>query len=346
MRGSVATLDLSDKCLTNPEGAGEDFIGRAEAVSWRSAEGEGRDAANHRYVSIKGFLPAALVVTAVSVQVAPAAAAPKIPVLRGRTVAVADSTSFTTVRVPRPIDIAEGWEITSHGRGRLRGLVLTQVGENILDTPTYAMVFPGYCTTAGCGDPEERGGGSGFLTGTEDWNLPAGTYRMYVIADAARVRIEVGIDGYSGRTTIPVTQPAAVDFDSFRSHAITTPDGTIYAGGGFSELGGGVRGFATMKMWGLSNALGSPRPTAFQGCWYYDRSHPAPDHAFLPGCPGSGRTPGLHVIPDGSGYVYGLTALHPMPYGIGGHSVNAASGPFGGAAVWMPLTEALPEPAP
>lgn len=291
-----------------------------------------------RVVSV-GVAAAVLSLTA-----GPAGAAPKIAVLRGRTVAVADSTSFTTVRVPRAIDIKDGWTITSHGRGRIRGFVLTQVGENILETPTYAMVFPGYCTTAGCGEPEEQGGGSGFLTGTEDWDLPAGTYRMYVIADSAPVRIELGIAGYSGRTTIPVTEPAAVDFDSFRSHPITTPDGTIYAGGGFSDIGGGVRGFTTAKMWALGSS--PPRPFVTGNCLYYQREHPAPEHAFAPGCPGSGRTPAFFVIPDASGYVAGMTALHPLPYGIGAHSINPLAGSFGGAAVWMPLTEALPEPAP
>jgi hypothetical protein len=276
---------------------------------------------------------------------APAAAAsppPPVPVLRGRTtvVAVNDTTAFTTVRVPRPIDVGEGWEITSHGRGRIRGFVLAQAGEDVLETPTYAMVFPGYCTTPGCGDPEEQGGGSGFLAGTVDWSLPAGTYRMYVIADSARVRIELAIDGYPGRTTIPVAKPAAVDFDSFRSHPITTPDGTIYVGGGFSELGGGRRGFTTMKMWAMGGAS-DPRPFAYGECLYFQRDHPAPEQAVAPGCPGSRRTPTMFVIPDASGYVHGATALHPMPYGIGGHSVNTLTGPFGGAAVWMPLTEAL-----
>lgn len=305
--------------------------------------GHDSSAANLRFVREK--VVSALVAAVISTIAAPAAAAaPGVPVLRGHTVAVAETTSFTTVRVPRPIDIADGWKITSHGRGRVRGFVLAQVGEDVLDTPTYAMVFPGYCTTPGCGDPAERGGGSGFLTGTDDWLLPAGTYRMYVIADDARVEIELRIDGYSGRTRIAATQPAAVDFDSFRSHPMTTPDGTIYVGGGFSDLGGGRRGFTTMKMWALG-ATSNPRPFAVGDCVYFQPDHPAPDHAFAPGCPGSGRTPGMFVIPDASGYVHGATGLHPMPYGIGGHSVNTLAGPFGGAAVWMPLTEASTEPA-
>lgn len=280
---------------------------------------------------------------AVSVTAGPAAAAPRVPVLRGHTTVTADSTTFTTVRLPRDVEGFEEIETTLHGRGRVRGLVLTEVAENFSDAATYVTVAPGYCTTPGCGDEENEYGGWSFLL-YRGGVLPAGTYRLFVIADGAPQRVELRIEGLRGRTSITPKNPALVDLDSFRHHPISTPDGPVWMGGGFSELGGPSRGFALLEMWGYSD-VPAPRPYTWGTCVYWEREHPAPDRAFAPTCPGS-EQPQTHFVDAARGYVAALTAFGDLPYGMGGYSVVPLTSRHGGVGLWMPLTEALPEPAP
>jgi hypothetical protein len=281
-----------------------------------------------------------LVTALAAVGLGPAAGASPVParrapVLRGKTVVVADRTSVATVRIPIETDPFE-WDIRLHGRGRVRGLVVTQRGESTWDTPTFFTVSPGHCHTAGCGQPETERGWS-FLTGRGD--LPAGEYRLFLIADGAPMQANIAIPGLTGSTRIALTEPAAADVDSFRTRALATPDGMVYTGGGFSEMGGDTRGLALMEMWGYRERT-EAYPYGWGLCLYWERSHPAPDHAFAPGCPG-GQPDAWHVGAD-RGYALAMSAFDRLPFGMGGYSVMPLTSNAGGVGLWMPLREALP----
>lgn len=271
-----------------------------------------------------------------------ASASPPVPIpsLAGRTTVLASSTSVTTVRLPREIEMPRPNMISFHGRGRVRGFVLTQRGESMMEAPTYFTVAPGYCGTPGCGRIEAPRGGWSFLTGTPTGKLPAGEYRLFVIADSADLRVELTIPELRGRTTISPSEPAAIDVDSFRTHPIATPDGTVYTGGGFSDMGGDTRGFALLQMWGHRDAP-EPKAYAWGTCIYREREHPYRDHAFAPGCPGS-KEPQVSYVGNDRGYSLVFTAFDTLPDGMGGHSVTPLNTLAGGVGVWMPLSEALP----
>lgn len=295
-------------------------------------------------MGFKGAVSAGLAAAAVSLTAGPAAAAPRVPVLRGHTTVTGDATSVTTVRLPKAIDPIFGMSVTFSGAGRVRGLVLTQRGESVFETPTYATVAPNRCPAAGC--PDEGVRGAGFFTGVDRRELPAGEYRMFLIADGAPIRANVVIEDLSGETTIAPKEPAEADVDSFQTRRLTTPDGTVYVGGGWSEMGGQSRGFAAMLIWGDRNVV-EPRPWAFGVCeYFFTRDHPAPEHAFAPGCPGSTGVPNVTVGTEGPGYVLSYFARDTLPYGLGAYSVVPQAAENEGVGLWMPLGEALPEQAP
>lgn len=272
-------------------------------------------------------------------------ASPRISVLRGHTTVTAEATSVMTVRLPKPFKILDGIETRVAGGGRVRGFVLTQRAENFKDAATYIAAAPGYCTTPGCGDAEKETRPGSFAM-AYDGVFPPGTYRLFVIADGAPVRVEVEIDGLRGSTAITPTEPAVADVDSFRQHAISTPDGPVWMGGGFSDLGGPSRGFALLEMWGYSDDVPAPEPYAWGTCFYYEREHSNPDRAFAPTCPGSEEEEAhTYYVDVARGYVASFIAGVELPYGMGGYSIVPLTSRHGGVGLWMPLTEALPEPA-
>lgn len=302
-----------------------------------------------RYRSVATLCLAVLFGVAVSAtgRSMPAAAEERrLPLLRQRTIVrTGGATAYTMVRAPKPFSVRfeEGFSFNLRGRGRIRGFALAQVGERLLDTAGLVMVAPGYCMKKGCGSPKNPGGGWGVVTGTEGgWILPAGDYLLYVIADGAPLRVKLTFPEFSGNTRIEVRRPAEIDIDSFRTHPVSTPEGSFYMGGGFSDMGGGVRGLAMLKVWALRDTQEPPVPFVWGGCAYYEDEHPLGDLAFAPGCPGAPHEPFLIYGESGPGYVGSFTAFSPVPGGIGGHSSSPAADNAGGAAVWFPMTEALP----
>lgn len=270
----------------------------------------------------------------------------RLPLLRQRmTVTTAGTTAYTMVRAPEPFSVKfeDGFSFNLRGRGRIRGFALAQVGERLLETPGLVMLAPGYCMKQGCGSPKHPGGGWGVITGSDEtFTLPAGEYLLYVIADGAPLRVRLRLPGLSGSNSLEVEREAEIDIDSFRTHPVSTPEGTFYMGGGFSDMGGGVRGLAMLKVWALRDRQEPPVPFAWGGCAYYEEEPPVADLAFAPGCPGAPHEPFLVYGANAPGYVGSFTALSPVPRGIGGHSSSPAADNAGGAAVWFPMTEALP----
>lgn len=230
--------------------------------------------------------------TVLSSQAASAAANSRPPALRGVTTIVGSDTGWAKVRLPRDVDPFGNYEgqvverpgYDLRGNGRVIGFVLTaeRGREELGEGPTLFGWSIGRCMRPAC---QARG----FLTSwvftrnlpREDGKeiLPAGDYRLYLIADGAPVRIRMELAGLKGRGTIAPTRHASAELTSLRPLAAKKGDDTVYWGGTSSALSGS--GFALAELWmdgdEVEDGVGS--------CIYETREPPDGDAAYMPPCP-------------------------------------------------------------
>jgi hypothetical protein len=147
--------------------------------------------------------------------------------LRGNVVIQATHSYTRLVDIPRSFQFDFANDRMS-GEGREYGFLLRPVGSNAKSS-VWFDVAAGHCTTAACRNHGVYGV-TGNVGGTgQQGVLPAGHYRLYVIADGQPVRIQLTFAGTGGTTVTAgsswaptLAQPAAAD---------SGPDFTTYSAG-------------------------------------------------------------------------------------------------------------------
>ena len=128
--------------------------------------------------------------------------------LAGVNVISGDAITGMPVRIPAPTSI-EGDPFTNDdvsysGRGRVVGLALVQEGESRRDAFEVVSVRWSFCGEPGCRpDPMDVS----EITTTSDWRgkrweIPAGDYRLYLVADGAPVEVTLQLEGLEGVTSL------------------------------------------------------------------------------------------------------------------------------------------------
>lgn len=217
---------------------------------------------------------------AVAGSVVPAVAAPstRATQLGGTTVIHASSSSFLKVRLDRRSVVSglHDWQspipnpdITLSGRGRVIGLVLTQMQDRPSATVRATLVATRYnmCSGRACRATRPpidllQAGGEGVeqyeIDGEPRILLPAGVYGLYVIADGAPVTVKLRLPGAAGTRVLTARSPAATHvLEALPDSAIAAPVGRRHAGEGRLPLP--VQGMVTAGHFTRSKELGYPQ---------------------------------------------------------------------------------------
>jgi hypothetical protein len=182
-------------------------------------------------------------------------------------------SGWARLRLSRPVRVTG--TVTISGAGRIIGFVL--VPDPLPRTWTsgpflYGASF-GRCATSACKPSLARGG---FQFGSS--RLPAGKYRIYLIADAASAHVEIPLKGLKHNLRVDVDHKARVDIRSLTPRLDQVPGRALYSAGSKSQIGG--KGLALQGMWLDSSA-------SVVGTWgncIYKRGQTMPDPkiAYLP----------------------------------------------------------------
>ncbi len=275
----------------------------------------------------------------------PAGASSPKPVVLGATLTVTGVTSFVRdVTIPRAVHVTErDFTVTTEG-GRFGGIVLDPLAE---DQPGSVIgIREGWCTSPGCTRPSWGFAGGicfcGIRTPTPpppgETTLPAGRYRLYLVADGARVTATVRLPGLKGRTAItsgarirPVIDvPQPDQFDPPASAA--GYGGNLYGAGSTHQFRGDQGGIYYSTLWKI--VVGAPRsanPSAH--CLFKDVEAPS----FAAPCRGAKENlptvygqvptdqktgPGLDTYAAGVMSAFGV--LPEGQWGLGGYIETAA----------------------
>lgn len=274
----------------------------------------------------------------------PATASKRRMDLGGVTWITADRSSSMKVRLPAdvdpngnyegPIDPQPGYQMG--GRGRVVGFVLTkeEPGTPLGEGPTLYGWRLGRCMRPGC---RMRGFGITWVFYKHSQRrhgkdiLPAGNYRLYVIADGARARFRLELSGLTGEVRVRPNRP----IENFRLYSLRpqlaySGDDRVYWAGRSSPMKG--RGFSLSALWiddrNVEGAGGS--------CTYMDTTPPPSEAAYVPPCPLADETNPNFVNADYN--EIGFFHLGELAKGMGlWHTINDPARNAGAIALWMKL---------
>ena len=212
------------------------------------------------------------------------------PTVAGTTTLSGSATGYVTVRLPQPISFPlagsdendqPGLKVRLRGSGRLFGAIVREVAPGD-DDPAQLMMTSG----DGDGDPQDTTliPVSGFPKFQQNappppYTMPAGEYRLYLLADGAPVQADITFPGYAGAASfapdVPVPQRL---FAMPRVDGGMTPDVAEFGGEG--DLGS--RGLTIVRPHLSSDAEATAR---IEPCFFGpDDPPPADPSAFGPGC--------------------------------------------------------------
>lgn len=169
---------------------------------------------------------AALVAAAL---VAPAAARSPLErvTLGGVNVVSGERLTGMPVHIPRPTSIEadpfSNDDVSYSGPGRIVGLALVEEGVPLRKAHEVVSVRWSFCGKPGCRpDPSD----DTEITTSSDfrgkrWEIPAGDYMLYLIADGAPVEVTLRLAGLAGTTSL---RPAILTAGAISAPTATVPD--------------------------------------------------------------------------------------------------------------------------
>lgn len=196
---------------------------------------------------------------------------------------LAGETSFSSSRSGRwriyvPHDVAlEKLRISYGGDGRVAGFLVIEEGHPVGQGVLLGGYSVGRCHGRGC---DARPLHKFQFSANADGYLPAGPYFVYILADAAPVRLRVEAEELTG--SVRVREPKPV-----RTHIATLPTtgpptSNVYSAGGFAPPDHDSL-FALFGLWLEADAYAA---SAYGDCFYFDGdSYTRDEVAFQPGCP-------------------------------------------------------------
>lgn len=285
----------------------------------------------------------------------PADAGGAPPALAGRTKVVATTSSWMRVRVPRDASLAIGFTESFDGLDGVSfdegdGLAAVALAPQVADPqPVAAVRLP---------RAENRlvdavGLGPRNCQTEAACELPAGTYRLYVVTDRP-VTVELVLRGLSGTTRLRPKLPvggatSGAEHERFHSTPYTATAASMW-GVGFTPQVKARYGMLFYSFWfNGSSTPAAPVPPAdhpllqvgiSEAC-FYDGA-PTEETAFLPGCVGGlprGGQTALKALDDHRYTQWGSeVGVTSGSYGLGANVIHTGIFDRGFAGFWLDLT--------
>lgn len=235
---------------------------------------------------------ATLSAVCLALAVSPAASAATTPAhppqLGAVTEVVGSRTSSERVRLLRPAHLdraALKAAVTITGAGRARGVALVREGDDAFKRPLLFYVTTSFCGEPGCGpdeDPPATSATRDDTAGDGVLRLPAGMYRLYLIADRDPLKVTLRLPGQRGKSTIRPTTPAGPGPIVPSNGVDVSPGGAplAYSGGVDVE----TRGSESLGIFAMDARKTKQWAYGIVGFCDYPSSPPDPV-GYAPGCP-------------------------------------------------------------
>lgn len=275
------------------------------------------------------FARAALLVGAVAAAVVPGLAPPAgarhtwippvddspVPALARKTIVEGSETGWLRVRLPEPVRLPREPAVVT-GDGRLVALYLVEEKDGAVarDGAYYSAERFGWCADPGCAPDPYASTSGGARTG-RDGRLPAGTYRLFLVADEAAASVTIELPGLSGATRLTPRFAAESELTTIEADSPVPGAAPFYSAGAKAPVRG--RGIAFLGHFFEPAAAGA---AAFGYC-VYRKEAPADDAlAYAP--------PRCHTSRLTNTWVrsYTPTARHVLGFTLGLDGIPAAMG--------------------
>lgn len=172
-----------------------------------------------------------------------------LPSLAGDTTVVGNETAWMRVRLPKPLATEEidGADLKVRGHGRLFGILMVrEIDGEIKPRQGYIDILrSGMCNKPGC-KPKPMAMISGGAA-TQDGKLPAGIYRLYLLADGGRVSVDFSTPELPGAVRLNPRRPARSMVQNLTPRVQVADTGVIYSAGDERPFRG--RGFVFQAQW-------------------------------------------------------------------------------------------------
>ena len=229
------------------------------------------------------------------------------------------------------------WPYEIEGGGRLAGFLLIEAPER-KDYANRRMFFafrPPTCWERGCDGRTGQIGSIGVGKSPDGWRLPAGNWRLYLIADGAPVRLKLRLTGLSGRARFyPEGRSRAAGIDAVPVQHDPGGTGNVYSAGSEGPVRAGSEGFGVLVM----STTGAAKAASSWGECVYQEEVPAGPLTWMPGCPTGESLLRSYSGPSG-GHEFGLARfVYDIPAGLGSWHVTAGTPTETNAlAMWIPF---------
>ncbi|MDQ3952228.1 MAG: hypothetical protein M3279_04595 [Actinomycetota bacterium] len=260
------------------------------------------------------------------------AAREELPAFGKKTVITGSRTAWTDVVLRESIAPVRDLSYEITGAGRVTGVVVVRHGRGLVrNRPTLIAFRAGRCLERGCaGDPQPVV--LMLAYNLENHRLPAGRYRIHLIADGAPARVEFTVSSLTGHTALRPSNGARAQLETIQSMVPAGPN--AFAGGVETDLRGD--GISFVAAWARSE---NDVAGAVGGCFYRE-DPPPPPLAFAPGCPQAAGEPvmyGPYVPPAPDGPLYHGIDLR-LDRALGAYYVSGSvAEELGAVAFWLAL---------
>lgn len=251
--------------------------------------------------------------------------------LRGMTIVrTGGSSSGFNVLLPKDVSAASV-DVKMRGKGRVLGFALRELAGD--EGALLYGFLSNRCTEERCTAPSS--GRIERALGYTDEVLPAGRYRLDVLADGSPTTYVFSFPGLAGRTRLASSLPSDAAIRTGVPSVFNSDDGTVYAAGAYEGRAQFAQGVTYMARWVETLEA----PVAWDICTKGNYSPaPAPPEKFMfyPGCGASERS----IIPPGTqGGMFTSTVTDlANPAGQGGwFVVKTPPTDHGLVAAWIPF---------
>lgn len=255
-----------------------------------------------------------------------------VPVLAGKTMLEGSETGWLRVRLPKAVETPDQTTISGNGRLIAAYLFEERDGSVVRDGVNFSTDRFGWCAEQACEPSPWASSGSAART-ARNGLLPAGTYRLYLIADGAPASVTLRFRGLSGATRLRPRFEAVSALRTMPGHVPGGDVGPLYSAGDEAPFRG--QGVSLLGHYFETQAAGV---AAFGYCVYPKRAPGDGPAAYLPPeCPSrpasSPWVRSFHPLTNGLGFVLGLDGV---PAAMG--SWHAATAPVESTvtvALWL-----------
>lgn len=263
----------------------------------------------------------------------------RMPVLGRVNTFSGDTSASMLVRLPADVPITNERDLRGRfeGGGRIIAYVLVKEGWDgpSRRRPMIVGQRVGQCAEVGCASQSLVGGGVTAWGVKRDgaWEMPAGVYRLYLVADGAPVEMKLTIASLEGETTLTPKGPARAEIVSLTPGVHEMVDLNDYSAGTTAPFRG--EGYSSIATW----RKGEVKVAGAYGICAYEDEPPRADAAiaYLPVvCPETFRDANVYAAPIRD-YAGGFEAfINHVPAALGMWYASAAVvRDYGATVLWL-----------